>query len=263
MKKTIIALIALSPGFAVAGDSSTSLSLHEVIFSAPQQQALHNAFSTNADANSANMYLSGQAYYTNDKKGTTYDGIYLASDSGLKFNHGTSITVSHLYIASNIIMKKGTDFVEGQLNWSNTNDSTKLKISEKVGSWVDINADYGIGIDISAMTDGALYLNTGGALTLQYTSDNKTYTDYTLANGVDVYATITDEANVRTLLTGDFSNWSGTVYLMTADNTVYNGSNYTWKATAEGLEIVTIPEPTTATLSLLALAGLAARRRRK
>lgn len=252
MKKTIIALIALS-GMAVAEDASvSSVTLHDVTFTAPSAVALHNAFADADAAKAADIYLTGSSYYTNKSMGLVYNGLYIANDAGMKFNHSENVTVNHLYIGSDIKMRDSTNNVIGAINWSDTN-APKLKIGSGSGTWVDINADYGTVIDLSAMTSGAVYLNTAGALTLSTA----------LNSNVTVYATISDTLSMRTLLQADFSDWGGNVILQNADGTTYNGGAYIWEATATGLNIMSIPEPTTATLSLFALISLAARRRRK
>lgn len=253
MKKTLFTLFALA-GVAVADSPASSITLHGVVFTAPSGNPLHSAFPSNAAAAAADVYLTGLSYYTNNSKGTAYDGIYLANDAGLKFNHSSSVAVNHLYLGSDIKIKAGTKDSVGQLNWSGQSDALKLNIGSAADAWVDINANYGTAINVSNMSGGALYLNTAGALTL----------GAALNEGVTVYATITDTANERTLLAADFSNWNGNVILQNEDGTAYNAGAYTWKATETGLKITkAVPEPATATLSLLALAGLAARRRRK
>lgn len=251
MKKTLITLLALC-GVVAAAD----IELHGITFSEPTATGLMNQTNV-ADAN---LYLTGGTLYWSDQYNRSYSGLYVASDGALRINNtAEKITVNYLYLASNVTIGAGKAQTVGDVtwNWTLTNASC-IQIQATNGGWVDINNDYNARIDLSSMESGAVYLNTAGALTLSSSGN-----DYTLNNGVNVYATITETANVRTLLSGDFSNWNGTVHLMTADNVAYNGTEYTWKATAQGLEIVLVPEPTTATLSLLALAGLAARRRRK
>ena len=251
MKKTLITLLALC-GVVAAAD----IELHGITFSEPTAQGLMNQ--TNVE--NANLYLTGETLYWSDQHNRSFSGLYVASDGALRINNtNEKITVNYLYLASDVTIGADKAQAVGDVTWNwALTEASCIQIQATNGGWVDINNDYDIRINLSSMESGAVYLNTAGALTLSSGGN-----DYTLNNGVNVYATITETANVRTLLSGDFSNWNGTVHLMTADNVAYNGTEYTWKATAQGLEIVAVPEPATATLSLLALAGLAARRRRK
>ena len=248
MKKTIIALMALT-GIAM-GD----ITLHGVTFvTASNNGAYHNW--SNLETTNWQLLTSGSQTYGNK---LTIGGLYIDENSGLKVNSGSNdVSLNYLYIDPIIKFATTTAGAVNSVNWSGNGANASLNIMD--GGWVDID-NYATRIDLKSMTTGAVYLNTAGALTLKSNG-----TSYTLSDGVAIYATITDTANVRTLLTGDFSNWNGNVYLMSEDNTAYTAGAYTWEATSTGLQIVVapVPEPTTATLSLLALAGLAARRRRR
>ncbi len=96
------------------------------------------------------------------------------------------------------------------------------------------------------------YTLNAGSITLADSLTFKTADDYTLFN-------VTGEGNTLTM-TG-LDSWSGSNYLI-------EGVEYSTALLQDGNSLKlsfnkVIPEPTTATLSLLALAGLAARRRRK
>ena len=93
---------------------------------------------------------------------------------------------------------------------------------------------------------------------ISFDSDDD-YTLITVGSAVDAgVATISD----ATLTVSGWETWSGNGTLYTINNV-----DYTTKLVLSGnnlkLTFQSVPEPTTATLSLLALAGLAARRRRK
>ncbi len=239
-----------------------NVTLHDVTFvTAPNNGAYQNW----ANRDTTNWELLDTSGNTDDTPKFTYGnaltfgGLYIAKNSGLKINNGSAdVSVKYLYLDSAIEFATTTNGAIDSINWSGNEANASLNIQDK--GWVDINSDYAARISLASMTTGAVYLNTAGALTL--TSDGSAYT---LSNNVVVYATITDSANKRTLLSGNFSAWEGNVVLQNADGTAYTAGAYTWETSAEGLNIVTVtvPEPTTATLSLLALAGLAARRRRK
>ena len=96
------------------------------------------------------------------------------------------------------------------------------------------------------------YTLNAGCITLAEGLTFKTADDYTLFN-------VTGENNTLTM--EGLDSWSGSNYLI-------NGVEYSTALLQDGNSLKlsfnkVIPEPTTATLSLLALAGLAARRRRK
>ena len=124
-----------------------------------------------------------------------------------------------------------------------------------------------------------LYVLVGRGNSHQTGSSDTSVTTYTLGGGVtDVTSTLIGASNASTSVNGavlnsceynagDNSNpssWSLVEYTFTATSDPVNiatgGTNGNFNAFA--LQQVT-PEPTTATLSLLALAGLCARRRRK
>lgn len=153
------------------------------------------------------------------------------------------------------------------------------------GGWVDIDADYGDRISLSGMTTGTLYLNQNGALNLGASALSSSITlDFSASSSATAGQLLT-----RTLLSGsDFTAWmealgsnsslaTMTGYTLTdTDLSSLSGSDlssyeglFSIKNTGAALEVsyvvpsAAVPEPATATLSLLALAGLCARRRRK
>ena len=124
-----------------------------------------------------------------------------------------------------------------------------------------------------------LYVLVGRGNGYQTGSSDSSVTTYTLGGGVtDVTSTLIGASNASTSASGAVlnsyeynaggntteSSWSLVEYTFTATSDSVNiatgGTNGNFNAFA--LQQVT-PEPTTATLSLLALAGLCARRRRK
>ncbi|HIX19202.1 MAG TPA: hypothetical protein H9862_01200 [Candidatus Akkermansia intestinigallinarum] len=124
-----------------------------------------------------------------------------------------------------------------------------------------------------------LFVLVGRGNSHQTGSSDSSVTTYTLGGGVtDVTSTLIGASNASTSVSGAVlnsyeynaggntteSSWSLVEYTFTATSDSVNiatgGTNGNFNAFA--LQQVT-PEPTTATLSLLALAGLCARRRRK
>lgn len=247
MKKTIITLLALC-GVAVAED--VSITLHGVVFSTPTTLG---RFHNNSNYATSNYLIDGNAY-GNLGNSPDVGGLYITDGSQFRTNGSYgNISVNYLYLEADdaTIVHNLANNVTGTIGWANNVPDTKVVI--KNGGWVDINNAFSR-IDVSQMTtSGSIYLNTNGSLTLNSIIDSD----------VTVYATITENAVERTLVSGDYEGWDGSVVLQDINGNIYNGGNFSWEATSEGLKIVAVPEPTTATLSLLALAGLAARRRRK
>ncbi len=262
MKKHITLAALLSAGAAFA--NAESVTIHDTEFTSPTAQALHSAFSSNTDAANANAYISNLAYYTNGTKGYTYGGFYVKNDGGLKFNHGTNVTVSFLYIDSGISLRpNNTNSLVGQINWSN--QTAKLLLSNATDAWVDINANYGTAIDLSNMVAASsIYLNTLGSLATTTSSASIYATALTnlveIGEHSSIYAYDSETKTVtRTLLSGDYSGWNGTV-------TLSGVSNYNITNDSNGLKVsYVIPEPSMfgllAGLGALALVGTRRRRR--
>ncbi|MDO5472048.1 MAG: PEP-CTERM sorting domain-containing protein [Akkermansia sp.] len=256
MEKTIIALLALGSA-AMAAD----VTAHDITFKTAD---LTKGFHIWADLDTTNYYITDGEAWGNGNGGYEFGGLYVDNEGGMKFNTGNAdFTVKYLYLTSDVKIGTSTRVNKGEINWSNNNGANFVMAD---GGWVDINAAYGDKIDASGMNSGSIYLNDAGSLTLS-----------ALKNGVNVYANVTAGED-RTLISGNMSNWAGSMTLTAGNSTaLFEGGqlvsatgeleNIKINATAEGLsysfETPAAPEPTTATLSLLALAGLAARRRRK
>ena len=88
----------------------------------------------------------------------------------------------------------------------------------------------------------------------------KLYVDGELAYTGLISSNSVLEQEITTLALG---SWAGTSGNGRQSETVYNLAIYNGAMSAAEVKAMLVPEPTTATLSLLALAGLAARRRRK
>lgn len=254
MKKTIIVLLALG-GIAMGAE----VSIHDITFTTTD---LTPGIQYWTNRSTSNYYITGGVSWGNGNGGYDFGGLYVDITGGMKFNVGSNdFNVKYLYLASGVKIGNSTGNNAGEINWSNNNGANFIISS---GGWVDINEDYGVKIDASSMASGSIYLNDAGSLTLS-----------SLNNNVTVHANVT-AGEERTLIEGDMSNWAGSMALTAANNSIAlveggqlmyatgDLQNLQINATAEGLSYsFAIPEPTTATLSLLALAGLAARRRRR
>ncbi len=151
----------------------------------------------------------------------------------------------------------------------NSNDSTKLEfgVATGDGSGVTLSNNSGYG-DAGNITLNATDHTIDGKLTLAYTYTDGFVTISALKNDGTTWSTATATLENDTTATGrwDLSGNSfdrivlkdgiGVDSLMVFDEAL-TGTALTYAVQTS------IPEPTTATLSLLALAGLAARRRRK
>ncbi len=225
MKKTIIALMALA-GVAMADTVDTTFTTT-------------NAVSTKADNYSAAGFaftLSGTALSTvSTPTGTTWATtgsiVELTSITLVTGSRDATIEPGKHYLVI-------TDTSKNIIGWSTSANSA---VGES--TWT-----------FTAGNDKAVTLNT-----------NTTY--YVFAeNSYTAGATLSpDSCDLRVGTSGvvDYTSGVGTTYTGLS----FIDANGTSKSTryAPAVTIITkaIPEPTTATLSLLALAGLAARRRRK
>ncbi len=259
MKKTITSLMALS----MVSVASAEVTAHGTSFnvSIDSAKAIQNVASP-ANTNYEILHWDGDAAWTNASV-TNVKGLYFHDNAGLKFNHYSAVTVTYLHIGDGIVMKGSESNVQKQINWSYPGlYKSGFSMSSTEGAWLDINSDFGALISLSNLTNGSVYLNDFGTLSGVTLADSNTVyanalTLSELPTESDLY-TVSGTTVTRTLLEGDFSNWNGNVVLSGV-------ADYTVNKTATGLTVTYsgVPEPTTATLSLLALAGLAARRRRK
>ena len=99
--------------------------------------------------------------------------------------------------------------------------------------------------------------------TMVSNADDKTFTIYKNGTQIDQWTNWNTDTGLIALQLG--GRYGGGGYSLTGNETVEFDNVTIWDKALTAAEVgsIIIPEPTTATLSLLALAGLAARRRRK
>ncbi len=221
----------------------------------------------------------------------TWDALKKASDKSLTENQTASKSTKNYVLYGydflyqddvQYAVSNTTEFVAKGNHGSNWAEGTHVYVAEMVTFSL-----YGIGrtgatytfLDLGAnaktlITCAAANAQNGlkvdGMLTLagnlKLTGETFTRTLYSgLINGnsANVFnvanLTVTDTTGSLLSYTADENNIGKTGYFWLT--TTQNGDSYTYTLNARGS--AAIPEPTTATLSLLALAGLASRRRRK
>lgn len=234
MKKTIIALMALT---GVAAATDTEMSASE--FSTYWENALNSANYEYGDTFSLTLTILDSTNYNNHGVGGVLqlgENLYLMTQLGnyLGLNSVANSNDSIERLAGSAITTVGyensftvTSTQKIWLSYSGTNDNSGFRNTMPSG----VN-----NVAITLSTDGvnsSIYLDFDGST--EYDS-NITISDYVL-----------DATKIRLCST-------------TADADQHIGGGLNFKAANVSYSI---PEPTTATLSLLALAGLAARRRRR
>ncbi len=236
MKKTLIAIMALA-GMATATDEFTGFTFSNTGTGTGLSSMLGFAFTLNATSSDYSV--------TN----TT------------EFDFPKVLTLTEVSFNSAFVFNKNSKY--GQ-NIDNKN--VYLYITDKDNAILDISE----AASVVASTDSS---NAGGAVTFTLDCANiKAGTEYyAWFMGTDSSYSTTSGSDVKTIsfTSGETNNTvelrsynklvatTGDLKLLTA--TDKTSSNNTFA----GMTIKAVPEPTTATLSLLALAGLAARRRRK
>ena len=232
MKKTIIALLALS-GLAVAAPATLTTGsdshLDSVIATA---QLTPSQLTSVVDTANLNTALIG------------------VTDSA---NNSWSAAVSTWGARNELLLytKKGGEAVSG-------NAQSTFTDSESWPAGNDLKAYFGL--------ENAVM----GAITLGYQGANITGVGNYSGTAV-VFSVLYNDGSVKTAygLCSGYKYSNNSIPTITYDDTLMSTPTVTlsttpWtKDSLIGANLAAVPEPTTATLSLLALAGLAARRRRK
>ncbi len=252
MKKTLVMLLALAGAATAAEPIWTS-----VDGIAPTSYALsgQSSFSVALSLNIATLQAESGANFNGSAKIVdligTWDTSSMAASLDINVNGSSNGKTSTLYAggkpgvgnyASNYSLTgiSSTTLFDRNTDWSLLEDASLVMVKNGGGANDAIYAYLTL-----QYTDGSIAVYEGGNTGIKFTIDH---------DGDDTTAKLVDNhINVSTInFTNNFA-LSAQVYdyAMTAD-----------EAKAIGAALI-VPEPTTATLSLLALAGLAARRRRR
>ena len=242
MKKTLITLLALA-GAAVAGEEIA------LTLPASQQLSLNTVLASewNTILGTVGTYDYG-AYY--GMQVTQVDGLNSGEGNWVSSDNVGAITMNGRdgkALGSAFVLVLGEELTQGtvitSISFSAKNKEAKPALGTSNGG-AGGNVTLGLGIVDS---EGKVLHSSGGSTINVGEAGNKNTQVLSLSNGI----TWQEGYKVIAVVDGvSGSNGGGSF-----GATPYTLENITVKAT--------IPEPATATLSLLALAGLAARRRRK
>ncbi len=244
MKKTIIALLALA-GVAFGVEFGSNVSITSAT-------GVAGAETVTRDTGMDFTYVAGgeQIVTTLDDSITIYN---MAGTPDNAANVTLTLNIKgDLDVRNRVVLGKGDSFKANIKTDITTSELTTLAEDGTVSRWV-LTTDFVENFSTSrvALTLGGLDGYADGGLVIDYNGDYYSFSDATV-NGSG-YVNLSSTATAIEL----------------ADETVYTTIMVTatgTNASVKGVGFVAtalIPEPTTATLSLLALAGLAARRRRK
>ena len=254
---------------AVSGAGTVSSSVNQSVTLARDAEGTASTFSGTLEATGKQMTVTSVGSESLNLAGIKANGgsINVMATSGDAI-FGIVVSVSDLVIGagSTVGVYKGstvTETEEGEVYVYGSNDKKgSLTIS---GTGARLNADLTI-VNTALTLDGVLTMGSSLTLSGGNTLDGSLFTNWnqqsalTLFEGVDrLYlngATESAQVGVEYNASTVFDGMTGYSLLMTGGT---NGKDYT----VQLVQNAPTPEPTTATLSLLALMALAARRRRK
>ncbi len=214
-----------------------------------------------AEGSNATLAVSDAELVAEDAK------IEVGASATLQLSNGASITAAKINIAAGATLALG-DIAE------TTSASDSMVAAYRLSSLNVIDADLTFAAGSTLVTDGTgIYMADGSELTFNATSEGEKInlvftlgTEYTEDSLVQLFSNVytvnflMDGEEVDTSLTLRASDFFTGDYIN--ENTTLTYDSTTKEVYLQGINKV-VPEPTTATLSLLALAALAARRRRR
>ncbi len=255
MKKTIIALMALA-GVAAADTVITGADLTWDV-SAPYKDC--------TSVNSGNLTYSGGGWWVNGPTGTLTQSITLGLNQVLEFSYSCDFSSSNSVLTLALANNNGA-VVMGKTYNNEVRLGTTTETGDAVArgyAFADTNSNTAVAniTSFTALKDGVgenannvtFDVNSGDTVNTNGVTFTVAY-NTTLSQfvGTLAYDGYTAEINL------------GETFSVNAITATFDGDGaFVGHVNDIQLKVTTVPEPTTATLSLLALAGLAARRRRR
>ena len=255
MKKTIIALMALA-GVAVADTVITGADLTWDV-STPNKDC--------TTVNAGNLTYSGGGWWVNGPTGTLAQSITLGLDQVLEFSYSCDFSTSNSVLTLALANNNGA-VVMGKTY----NDNVCLGTTTETGDAVARGYAFG-----STNNSGAVANITSYTALKDGVGENANNVTFVVNSGSTVN---TNDVTFTVAYNTTSSQFVGTLaydghtakidlgetFSVNAITATFDGASaFVGHVNDIQLKVTTVPEPTTATLSLLALAGLAARRRRK
>ncbi len=203
------------------------------------------------------LLVAGEGY--NFKGDVNVTTLEFAETQGIhSYTRSTKATFEKGFLVDNLIMNAGNEISSAvaltSIKTLTVNGAAKLSSVLDLSSATTLTLNHALDLDNHKLTLGALTLSGSLIADLDATLENTGFV--TLFTGVSelLVGNVATASTEFTPIAAEtvFTNLSEGAYLLNLENGAV-------KLTAAPA----IPEPTTATLSLLALAGLAARRRRK
>lgn len=203
------------------------------------------------------LLVAGEGY--NFKGDVNVTTLEFAATQGIHiYTRSTKATFEKGFLVDNLIMNEGNEISSAvtltSIKTLTVNGAAKLSSVLDLSSATTLTLNHALDLDNHKLTLGALTLSGSLIADLDATLENTGFV--TLFTGVSelLVGNVATASTEFTPIAAEtvFTNLSEGAYLLNLENGAV-------KLTAAPA----IPEPTTATLSLLALAGLAARRRRK
>ena len=255
MKKTIIALMALA-GVAAADTVITGADLTWDV-SAPNKDC--------TTVNSGNLTYSGGGWWVNGPTGTLTQSITLGLNQVLEFSYSCDFSSSNSVLTLALANNNGA-VVMGKTYGNEVRLGTTTDTGDAVARGYAFGSTNNSGAvanieSYTALKDGAgenannvaFVVNSGNTVNTNDVTFTVAY-NTTLSQFVGTLAYDGYTAKIDL----------GETFSVNAITATFDGdSSFVGHVNDIQLKVTTIPEPTTATLSLLALAGLAARRRRR
>lgn len=271
MKKTLITLMALSGALSTGYAAETTITLNgnssgTIQFTGSSTYDTY-VYDTVANASVAKLEpYSGGASMKTVKLNVAKDVTLTVSDY-VKLNNKAQTNVTGLITLEDGAKLSVTNYIQFNSANGNSGNSTTGVITLGKGATITANSiDFVDGQSKQSLTLNALFSDEN---MLNLESEAVAGTIYTqnlitLTNGIRYMGAITSTNLILNNISQlDALGYTNVGYITSADKLEKGQYGLVYTNSGMKLAAAAIPEPTTATLSLLALAGLAARRRRR